>query len=262
METRPTYCNNCGKKGHLFKSCTDPVISCGVILINQERLKPNKKLKLLMVCRKDSMAYTEFLRGKYMIDDPDYIIKLLSNMTKSEHETLINLSFEELWTYHWGIGNDRHSREYEISKDKFEQLNMEYLLNNVKGYAEPEWGFPKGRRFHRESDLDCAIREFTEETNIDRELFIICKNLLLSETFVGTNGILYRHNYYIGVLNTSEIKLDTEMTTIQKKEVSAIGWKTIDECRSLTRPHYTQREDMLDSFERILNTFNLQDKNE
>ena len=263
MEPRPTYCNNCGKRGHVFKACTEPIISCGIILINQPNLSPNPDLKVLMVRRKDSMAYTEFLRGKYSTDETEYIIKLLSNMTAAEHLTLKTISFEQLWTQHWGIGHDRHSREYEISKEKFELLNISELLENVAGYPEPEWGFPKGRRFHRELDIECATREFSEETNIPRESFVLCKNLVLTETFDGTNGISYKHNYYIGVLRTPDmLNLLQDMTSMQQREVSAINWKSMSECRALTRPHYLQREEMLNAFERILNTFNLQDNNQ
>ncbi len=58
--------------------------------------------------------------------------------------------------------------EYSSSKEKFYKLkngfklqNEEYNLIKInrlvpKIYTETEWGFPKGRRNLRESDLDCA----------------------------------------------------------------------------------------------------------
>ncbi len=55
---------------------------------------------------------------------------------------------------------------------------------------EPEWGFPKGRRIRCESDLDCALREFNEETNIPQDSIHVFKNIVLSETFRGTNDIM------------------------------------------------------------------------
>ena len=36
-------------------------------------------------------------------------------------------------------------------------------------FIEPEWGFPKGRRNNKEKDINCAIREFYEETNFDNQ---------------------------------------------------------------------------------------------
>jgi ADP-ribose pyrophosphatase YjhB (NUDIX family) len=252
------YCNNCGKRGHVFKSCTDPIISYGIILIDQPNLPVKTLPKLLMVRRKDSMAYTEFLRGKYELDNKDYIVNLLSNMTKTEHASLQTFIFEDLWTHHWGVGRDHHSKEFELSKEKFVTLNICDLVQNLEGYEESEWGFPKGRRAPRESDMECAVREFGEETNIPREAYILCRNLLLTETFIGTNGIPYRHDYFVALLR-DEVNLTQTMTQMQQKEVSAIDWKTITECRQITRPHYIQRANLLDSFERIIQTFDLQD---
>jgi len=247
------YCNNCGKKGHVFKSCRDPIMSCGLILINNKKLPIEQPLEVLMVRRKDSMAYTEFLRGKYDTNDQEYIRKLLSNMTAQEQQKLFKKDFETLWTTHWG-DDTGHSKEYETSSEKFGTLNFEELLKDVQGYEESEWGFPKGRRIHRESDLDCAIREFSEETNIPRTSYTICSNLILRENFSGTNGIPYSHVYFVALKN-SDICL-SPLNHTQEREISAISWKSIQECRSLTRPHYSQRNEMLNSLERIVHTFN------
>lgn len=254
MAMRIMYCNNCGERGHVFKSCKYPIISCGIIL-----LKTLDTKEVLMVRRKDSMAFTEFLRGKYSPDDIPYIKKLLMNMTTQEQERLCVTGFEKLWQQLWGFGRDHHSHEYEQSKVKFESLNLADIVATLgDGYTESEWGFPKGRRASRETDLKCAIREFTEETNIPREAYVVCNNLILEETFAGTNNVKYKHIYFIAFLR-DEVNLKQKMTSTQKREVSAIAWKTLDECRHLTRPHYSQRKEMLDSLERILNTFDLQD---
>jgi 8-oxo-dGTP pyrophosphatase MutT (NUDIX family) len=254
------FCNNCGEKGHEFKKCSKPTMSCGLILLNYPNLPTDpEKVKLLMVRRKHSMAYTEFIRGKYDITDKEYIKKLISNMTVGEHMMLCNATFSELWTSHWGIGRDHHSHEYDVSNKKFEDLDISKLINEVgTGYSESEWGFPKGRRLHRESDIDCAIREFSEETNIPRNSYIICNNLILSEEFTGTNGIKYKHTYYIALLRSS-VDLLQFMTDEQKKEVSAIAWKSITQCKEYTRSHYVQRDNMLNSLKRLINTFSVQD---
>jgi 8-oxo-dGTP pyrophosphatase MutT (NUDIX family) len=259
-EKRRMYCNNCGRRGHVFKTCLDPIISYGIILIDKPMLPVKEIPKILMVRRKDSMAFTEFLRGKYEVDNLTYVITLLSNMTKSEHNLLQQNTFDELWTIHWGVGRDHHSKEFELSKEKFTQLNIAELTQGLVGYEESEWGFPKGRRAPRESDMDCAIREFSEETNISRDSYVICKNLLLSESFTGTNGVPYRHDYFIALLREPQaIDLEQTMTTMQKREVSAIEWKTIEECKNITRPHYIQRPELIESFKRIIQTFDLQD---
>ena len=52
-------------------------------------------------------------------------------------------------------------------------------------------GIPKGRRNNHESNMDCAIREFTEETNIDKKNYKILNNLhCIQENYTGTNGLI------------------------------------------------------------------------
>jgi len=206
-----------------------------------------------MVRRKDSMAYTEFLRGKYDVEDSEYIRKLLSNMTAEEQQRLSLSKFDNLWNKHWG-DDTGHSKEYETSLNKFKNLDFSSLLQNIEGFSESEWGFPKGRRMHRETDLDCAIREFSEETNIPRSSYTICSNLILKENFAGTNGIPYLHVYFLALKN-SDIEL-TPLNSLQEREISAISWKSLQQCRDLTRPHYLQRNKLLDSLKRIVSTFN------
>jgi 8-oxo-dGTP pyrophosphatase MutT (NUDIX family) len=262
MEQTTMYCNNCGGKGHIFKSCKDPIISCGLILLTHPTIPVDPaNVKLLMVRRKDSMAYTEFLRGKYELDDIEFIKKLLSNMTTAEHVKLQEETFDKLWTSHWGVGRDHHSQEYVSSKEKFAELNLTPLLLEIKSqYSESEWGFPKGRRHQKESDIDCAVREFSEETNIPRESYVVCKNLVLTETFNGTNNIKYKLVYFIALLrDQTSLNITEQLTYEQSREISAVEWKSINECRLLTRPHYIQRTQMLNNLEQILNSFDLQD---
>ena len=205
------------------------------------------------------MAYTEFIRGKYDLTDIPYIQRLMSNMTFGEQMIISEASFSELWTSHWGEGHDAHTHEYEVSCAKFQALNLKYLLKGLEsGFLEPEWGFPKGRRMHRETDWNCAVREFSEETNIDRSCYTIFKNLSLSETFFGTNGVQYKHTYYIATL-TKDIDLTKLFTDEQNREVSLVEWKTIQQCRDRIRPHYSERNSLLDSLSKILTTFSSHD---
>ena len=100
------YCNNCGDKGHVFRSCSDPVISCGVLLlrgINEPLTLPvnPRTVSVLMVRRKDSMSYMEFIRGKYDVTDTAYIKRQISNMTELEQKLIVTEKFETLWGKLW-----------------------------------------------------------------------------------------------------------------------------------------------------------------
>jgi 8-oxo-dGTP pyrophosphatase MutT (NUDIX family) len=206
-----------------------------------------------MVQRKHSMAFTEFVRGKYNPEDTEFIKRLICNMTFAEHTVLKSMDFSNIWTNHWGIGRDHHSHEYDNSKSKYDSLDILSLIGK-EGYSESEWGFPKGRRQHREPDLNCAIREFTEETDIPRDSYTVCKNLILEETFKGTNNIDYRHLYFICVMK-DPIILNSVMTSEQEREICQVKWMTLDECFQTTRPHLVQREKLLTDMRKIIQIF-------
>ncbi len=250
------YCNNCGGKGHLFRSCTDPVLSCGILLIDKPSLPVSPDdVNVLMIRRKDSMSFAEFMRGKYEFENQDYVSRLIKNMTLKEQANVASEGFETLWRNLWG--DDRMSSDFAISREKFNQLDRYGLVrDNLSEYTEPEWGFPKGRRARGESDLDCALREFAEETNIPRNAFTVLKNIALEETFTGLNGILYRHVYYVALLKQPGlIDLKQKFTPMQRREISGIAWKTIGEANALIRPHYVERRGMLDQLKVILQSY-------
>lgn len=255
------YCNNCGGRGHIFKTCKDPITSCGILLLRDifEPMKLptlSKHVSVLMVRRKDSMAYMEFIRGKYDPTDTSYIKKLFSNMTTTEQSLIEKEEFDKLWTNLWGQGRDTHSFEYEIAKTNYETIDRTKLISEAKtNYIEPEWGFPKGRRTKGETDLDCAIREFWEETNIPRETYMIIDDLSFTEIFTGTNNIHYKHIYYVALLkNSKHIDLSQKLTNMQRREVSAVEWKTLKECKEITRPHYVERKKLISELERRIQT--------
>ena len=55
-------CNNCGNKGHLYRDCKHPILSYGILLFHQDI---HCNFKIVMIERKNSISYIEFLRGKY-----------------------------------------------------------------------------------------------------------------------------------------------------------------------------------------------------
>jgi 8-oxo-dGTP pyrophosphatase MutT (NUDIX family) len=201
------------------------------------------------------MSFAEFMRGKYDPNDMQYLGKLVKNMTLKEQSLMACEPFDVLWKSLWG--EDRNSSDYPISKEKFNNLNrMMLMVENLSTYTEPEWGFPKGRRMRGETDLDCAIREFGEETNIPREAYVILRNIVLEETFTGLNNIVYRHVYFVALLkNPGLLNLTQKFTPMQRREISAIGWKSFAEAQALVRPHHVERMNMLNQLKSVVETF-------
>jgi 8-oxo-dGTP pyrophosphatase MutT (NUDIX family) len=208
-----------------------------------------------MIRRKDSMSFAEFMRGKYEPENEPYIATLIKNMTLKEQASIASEPFDVLWKQLWG--DDRNPSDYNPSRDKFNQLDKVRLMReNLSEYTEPEWGFPKGRRMRGETDMACAVREFGEETNIPREAYIVLKNILFEETFMGLNNIRYRHVYFVALLTQPDlINISQRFTPMQRREISGIAWKTMKEAEALIRPHHTERKDMLKQFRSAIETF-------
>ena len=117
------FCNNCGKLGHLFHQCKMPITSIGIIAF---RINNENKIEYLLIRRKDSLGFVDFLRGKYLPNNKEYIISLLNKMTINEKEFILNAEFSELWNHLWGenVGIQYRSEE-KNSLEKFNQLKME-----------------------------------------------------------------------------------------------------------------------------------------
>jgi 8-oxo-dGTP pyrophosphatase MutT (NUDIX family) len=101
---------------------------------------------------------------------------------------------------------------------RLDELRLRFNPSGGLGklYEEPEWGIPKGRRDNKETDLQCAIREFQEETQITGNELTIYKNILpLEEVYVGNNGIRYRHVYFIGELKGDITPVSEELMSSQ-----------------------------------------------
>jgi 8-oxo-dGTP pyrophosphatase MutT (NUDIX family) len=201
------------------------------------------------------MSFAEFMRGKYETDNIEYVSTLVKNMTLKEQASVASDTFESLWRQMWG--DDRMTSDYIQSKEKFNVLDRVSLMrNNISDYIEPEWGFPKGRRMRGESDLACAIREFDEETNIPRDAFVVLKNIVLTETFMGLNNVQYKHVYFVALTKYPEmINLTQKLTPVQRREISGIGWKTFEEAQTLVRPHHVERKHMLEQLQSVIETF-------
>ena len=226
------YCKNCGIFGHSYKECKNPILSYGIILFKKEEGIP----KILMIERKDSICFTEFMRGRYNVKNDDYIQLLISRFSNNEKKKILNHTFDELWNDLWidlTTINIKIKKEYQPSKIKFNILQNNNKLKNIIDkdkllYNNNEWEFPKGRREHYENNIDCAKREVKEETDINSNDYIIYKNVVpFIEEYTSINNVRYKSCYYIGEIKdiNYEVKLNKENKN-QCNEINNIKWVT------------------------------------
>lgn len=254
------YCKNCGKKGHKFSKCNYPIISLGIICIksnyNINKLLKDKKIKnisdisikYLLICRKHSIGYVELIRGKYNENNFNYIYKLFQLITKKELLKIKKLDFDFLWNDLWNKKSIKFIKFYNNSKKKFLSLikseKFNYIINNLNPkWNEPEWEFPKGRRKIKETDIECAKREFSEETDLKPENYELINLDTITENHFGINKVKYRFIYYLAQ-SDSKLKLNKN-NFHQTIEISNIKWFSYNDALKKIRNYQTQKINLL-----------------
>lgn len=262
-----SICSNCNTPGHKSISCKNPIISIGIIAFCRDEMQT----KFLMIRRRNSIGFMDFICGKYSVFHRKYILNLFTQMTVEERESILNTDFEVLWNSIWRDGikkNTQYFNEEFIAKDKFMLLKSGVTLQpnhvfydlkmlieesySITGWTEQEWGFPKGKRNFNEKDLDCGLREFTEETGIPHRYLRPIENLFpFEEIFTGSNYKSYKHKYYLMEMPIQYIHT-FKNDEYDKFEVSKIEWKSLDDCIKCIRPYNLEKIKLIEKINTCL----------
>jgi len=281
-------CTNCGKNGHEYRQCSDAIISMGIILLKFDythikelfsNLTPTNKMdignlgirietladislfsklreniKFLLIRRKHTLGYIEFIRGRYKPDNVDGIVFLFQHMIQDEITKISTMNISELWDDFWVDPQKKllYDKEFHKTKQKFEklknsdetELTLDYYVKHVTPkYDQAEWGFPKGRRNRSESNQECAVREFEEESGFTRDDYVLLEGIKpLVEEFIGTNGVRYKHIYYIGYATNDKIPIVDSADMHQTTEIGDIGYYTYNDVMNMIRPYHIERK--------------------
>jgi 8-oxo-dGTP pyrophosphatase MutT (NUDIX family) len=261
---KTNICNNCLKQGHLFHQCKIPITSYGIILFRCHI----EEIQFLMIRRKDSFGYIDFIRGNYTPNNIEQIQKSINEMSVLEKERILTIPFDSLWKMLWSDNNKTQYKNEEISAfKKFENIKngvningtivtLQSLIDNSSAiiWKETEWEFPKGRRNYQEKDLSCALREFEEETGLQKQDIIIIDNLIpFEEMYIGSNHKAYKHKYYVAYMEKYECILEN----FQKEEVSKLEWKNIDDCLESIRPYNLEKKAIIKNIHKVLQEYSI-----
>jgi 8-oxo-dGTP pyrophosphatase MutT (NUDIX family) len=216
-------------------------------------------ISFLMISRKHSLAYVEFVRGRYKAEKPiqvAYLFKLMSPIEIDRIRKSLEMKngFEHLWNDMWGKkadipALDRNRRDAKSKYDMLKhigvdgpEIGLDFMVNKVTAkFNIDEWGFPKGRRLQNESEKNCAIREFMEESGYEREDFKIIDGIEpIIEEFFGTDGAKYRHVYYVAELLTKKIP-KSDLTESQQDEVGDITFMNLSTATQTIRPYHVEK---------------------
>ena len=284
-------CNNCGKLGHMFHQCKMPITSYGIILFRYlQHEGGGTSLQFLMIRRKDSFGYIDIIRGKYSLLNMEQIQNSFDEMSLEEKQRVLDEDFESLWKKMWGIETTQaaYRNEQTNSSKKFDILKQgirvpgslqderytlhDFIRNSQTQWEETEWEFPKGRKNGQEKDLDCALREFEEETGISRHAISVIENVMpFEENFMGSNHKIYKHKYFLAMWQSpssvppppglgfaaSPPHPPSSLESYQRTEVSKMEWKTLEDCLGCIRPYHLEKKRMIENIYRVLQEYTM-----
>ena len=230
---------------NILHNIKTPIMSYGLIVFTYNT---NNEIEYIVINKKNTVGFCEIVKGTY---DKTNIELSLQNvveiLTKQEVEILLTKDYDDIWKYMWNRNIDTNSKElFHKNKDIIFKL-----LKKKKNYwLVPEWEFPKGRKNYQEKELDCAIREFSEETGINSEKIKIVDNLTpFEEIYIGTNLNYYKHKYFLGYIKYSDI----DLSNYQKQEVKGIKLFNYKDALFNIRNYHESKKDCLKNANYIIN---------
>lgn len=224
------------------------ITSYGIILFTSNDRNRGEILYLLSQ-RRDSISYSEFLRDNLTDENISMHISLMSQEERNRcikyyRQNRAQDLWDDLWVNH---RNRIYKNDMSRCCESFNRNMEKYLpLFFQEGKMENSWGFAKGRKYDRngknETDLQCALREFEEETTIPKKDVQILNIKPYKEIYRGTDEKLYRTIYYVAYIPyIPQIIPKFSPNTIRQyyisEEVSELKWASYVETLSKLDSH-------------------------
>lgn len=203
--------------------------SYGIALCKRDR---DGLVRLLMANKRYTYAFFQFVCGRFNERSDADMIALLDNMTMDEKIDILSLNFQQIWYRIWLSNSNPNNGDglFFQARGRFNEhiasdggTRIRSLLRRSHFCAERVWEIPKGRKKNQgEYELECAIREFYEETGIPRNAYHIVPRATFLLSFT-EDGRRYDITYYIAVttrditqrLNSASIDQITEICNLR-----------------------------------------------
>ena len=259
--------------------------SYGVAMCRYNKYK-NNQLEILMIKKRYTYHYFSFIFGHYKKYSNKHIQYLFNNMTFGEKVDILSMKFSNMWYRMWlsdpeknyNIYNmyngkngkqdtDEHIKNlkcYFRKKTKFETIflrddgkRLRRLINNSSNAVTP-WEIPKGSPEPDELDMNCAIREFEEETGIYSDKYGMIWDVKPITSSHKDENVIYRSVYYLAYLNKTskwhpKVKFETSH---QLSEVEQVQWVSLDEIKFLNLNDNSKKK-LVNLYKKIIHIFKL-----
>lgn len=224
---------------------------CGVIAFV---LQPEtQRVEYLLVTKRYSIGYTQILLGRYSIHNFSMVRRLVEDMTDSERQRILWSNFRSLYVQFWGRFDPAHEESYRCAHLKFKTMRRrsiwKQMIRQVKTHYEtPGFEFPKGKKTAPEelshlveSNFDCAIREFSEETCFPPTSYhLIPYTKPFEMERVGMDNRTYLSTFYVVKFLKKE-----SVQSRQSSEIQAMTWMTSEDMLKQIRPKEVEFRDLI-----------------
>lgn len=193
--------------------------------------------ELMMVCKRVSYAFVNFVLCKYRARDDSAVSKLLDQMTTEEKLDILTLNFDQMWHRAW-LQQTHRIGLFKRSKSQFETSfllpdgghRLTQLVISSRN-SRPRWEIPKGHKKLEEGAISCAVREFEEETNNAKKTYELLSFKPHKQSFVDA-GIRYTFSYFLAnsISATAEVNLGSDS---QCEEITDVRWMDITTIKSI-----------------------------
>ena len=232
--------------------------SYGIALCRFNKDK-NYQSEILMINKRYTYSYFSFVFGLYKTYNIKQLQKLFNNMTFAEKIEILSMKFSAMWYKLWLCDpeknfeikmynkktDDKQSHKnikcYFRKKNKFESIflqdggkRLKNLINNSTNSVTP-WEIPKGRKDDNETELECAMREIKEETNINNNTYTVLWNVDPIKFSHKDDGVVYNSIYYLAYMNNdSNWQPRINFNSInQLSEVEEVRWISLNDIKFL-----------------------------
>jgi 8-oxo-dGTP pyrophosphatase MutT (NUDIX family) len=191
-----------------------------------------------MVKRRYSFKFGELMRFSKMTPD------MFNHMPLSEKMLLLTLDFD-MCERLYNTPFNPSTNDYVRRKDKFNSKilcdggkKLISFINKSTYHPAEIWEIPKGRLKNKtfETDFECAVREFCEETNISRDHVKVIPNIKFAYCFT-EDKVNYEYIYYLAYyINGKPPNGVMFFNRSQTNEVIDMQWFSSEEIHVLSNP--------------------------
>ena len=210
-----------------------------------------KRMEILMVKKRYTFYFLEFIMGHYSPNDDIKLLYLFNRISIDEKIVIETMDFDRMWYHIWREVPTAETESYSWYCRCKRKFTINFTVPNGEQHIRSlltqstsqdcMWEIPKGKRNSNETELECAIRETQEETNMTTDQYKLLGESL--EMQYSNEKVCYANKYFVAVSTTPKTlyRADkprlTFMNSRQISEIVDVRWISLEEIRFLDLTH-------------------------